>query len=328
VRRRYMRSLGQGVTGILLAALWIGRRSRRSRNTTETVSVGLRNSSAPQSPPRPPHAQPRRWRQVVMRSDPTIAALAKVAALALALLVIVKAPPVYLTISSVVLLLLAGCLFVLPPIIAPSRAPGDLAGVDGLTSKDRIQFADDRRKLQNDVRGSVLQALVGGALLVGLLFTWQQQRTTTRQLAQQSQQFAQQLDLFRHGQVGERFNRAVEQLGADNQDVRLGGIYELEQLARQAADRRLVIFEVVSAYIRQHPPGRPTQPTTSTASLPGTTLLTSSLRTRAPDVQAALTVLGRRQVLESDPTIELGGLDLAGADLAGANLALPGHGLR
>jgi hypothetical protein len=210
----------------------------------------------------------------------------------------------------------------------PIPCAGGPGGGGRADSKDRIQFADDRRKLQNDVRGSVLQALVGGALLVGLLFTWQQQRTTTRQLAQQSQQFAQQLDLSRHGQVGERFNRAVEQLGADNQDVRLGGIYELEQLARQAADRRLVIFEVVSAYIRQHPPGRPTQPTTSTASLPGTTLLTSSLRTRAPDVQAALTVLGRRQVLESDPTIELGGLDLAGADLAGANLALPGHGLR
>jgi hypothetical protein len=189
VRRRYMRSLGQGLIGVLLTALWISRRSRRSRNT-ETVGVGLRGSSAPQNPPSAFHAQPRRWRRVVMRSDPIIGALAKVAALALALLVVVKAPPVYLTISSVVLLLLAGCLFVLPPIIAPSRAPGDLAEVEGLTGKDRIQFADDRRKLQNDVRSSVLQALVGGALLIGLLFTWQQQRTTTRQLAQQSQQFA------------------------------------------------------------------------------------------------------------------------------------------
>jgi hypothetical protein len=36
VRRRYMRSLGQGLIGVLLTALWISCRSRRSRNT-ETV---------------------------------------------------------------------------------------------------------------------------------------------------------------------------------------------------------------------------------------------------------------------------------------------------
>jgi 4-amino-4-deoxy-L-arabinose transferase-like glycosyltransferase len=82
-----------------------------------------------------------------------------------------------------VVLLLVGCVFVLPPRLAPPHAPEELTGVEGLSAKDRIQFADDRRKLQNDVRTALLQAVVGGAVLVGVLFTWQQQQATSRQVA-------------------------------------------------------------------------------------------------------------------------------------------------
>jgi hypothetical protein len=145
-------------------------------------------------------------------------------------------------------LLIAACVFVFPLGLAPSRAPEDLVAVPGLTAKDRIQFADDRRKLQNDVRTALLQAIVGAAVLVGVLFTWQQQQATSRQVADQ-------LTVTRQGQVGERFSRAVGQLGSDSIDVRLGGLYELEQLARpqmKAPERRLAIIEIVAAYIRQH----------------------------------------------------------------------------
>lgn len=145
-------------------------------------------------------------------------------------------------------LLLAGCIFIFPRWIAPSRAPEDLAGVQELSARDRLQFADDRRKLQNDVRTALLQAVAGGAVLVGVLFTWQQQQATLQQQQATNRQIGEQLAVARQGQVGERFSRAVAQLGSSSIDVRLGGLYELEQLARQAPDRRLVIIEVVAAY--------------------------------------------------------------------------------
>ena len=113
-------------------------------------------------------------------------------------------------------LLLGGCVFVVPRLFAPPRTPEDLADIEGLTAKDRIQLADDRRKLRNDVRAALLQAVVGGAVLGGVLFTWQQQQATNRQIANQ-------LDVTRQGQVGERFSRAVGQLSNEGLDVRLGG---------------------------------------------------------------------------------------------------------
>ena len=218
------------------------------------------------------------------------------------------------------LLLLAGCVFIFPRLVAPTRTPEDLAGVRELSARDRIQFADDRRKLQNDVRTALLQAVAGGAVLIGVLFTWQQQQATSRQIADQ-------LAVTRQGQVGERFSRAVGQLGSNSIDVRLGGLYELEQLARQAPERRLVIFEVVAAYVRQH--ARSGATTTGRRPSP------------AQDVAAAMTIVGRRSIEEHDGlvdlsrirlgrvnlsgvvlrSVDLSGADLRSADLSGANLS-------
>jgi Pentapeptide repeats (8 copies) len=146
---------------------------------------------------------------------------------------------------------------------------------------------------------------VGGAVLVGVLFTWHQQQSTSRQ-------FAEQLAVTRQGQVGERFSGAVEQLGHDSIDVRLGGLYELEQLARpetQAPERRLVIMEVIAAYIRQH------------AEPPGTEIPTGPITYRlAQDVAAAFSIIGRRSIQDGDPMADLSKLRLGSANLTGARL--------
>lgn len=61
----------------------------------------------------------------------------------------------------------------------------------------------------------------------------------------------------RQGQVADRFTRAVDQLGSGKLEVRLGGIYGLERIARESPDSRLVVTEVLSAYVRQRAPGTP-----------------------------------------------------------------------
>src|SRR5687767_8304711 len=70
-----------------------------------------------------------------------------------------------------------------------------------------------REQLLQEARRTNAQVLGGAALLLGLFFTWWNLR-----IAQQ-------------GQITERFTRAVDQLGSDKIEQRVGAIYALERLA-------------------------------------------------------------------------------------------------
>src|ERR1022692_4754052 len=124
---------------------------------------------------------------------------------------------------------------------------------------------------------------------------------------------ARNFSLSREGQVTERYTKAIEQLGSDKIDVRIGGIYALERVARDSAKDHPTVMEVLAAFIREH--SREQWPLhTSGGEAP--------LRTTRPDVQAAVTVLGRRnsehdrmnRIREPEP------INLAGANLSRANV--------
>jgi phage shock protein PspC (stress-responsive transcriptional regulator) len=193
--------------------------------------------------------------------------------------------------------LLAAWVLVLPRRLAP---PLPAQTLESLEARDRLALSDARLKLQNDLRTTALQAIAGLAVLAGAVLAFQQ-LTTDRQQATATQ------ELTRQGQASERFTRAVDQLGSDRPEVRLGGIYGLEQIAQQAPDNRLAVAEVLVAYLHRTSP-RPANPTTQPA---------ESLRIRAPEVQAALTVLVRRRPLFNDPRLDLSELDLRGAEVSG-----------
>jgi hypothetical protein len=78
--------------------------------------------------------------------------------------------------------------------------------------------------------------------------------------------------------------------------VRLGGIYALERIARDSPKDHWTIMEVLTAYVRQHAPSPP--PAKASSGLDdgkSETSETSPLKPRT-DIQAILTVLGRRTV--------------------------------
>jgi hypothetical protein len=60
--------------------------------------------------------------------------------------------------------------------------------------------------------------------------------------------------LSREGHLTDRYTKAVEQLGSDKIEVRLGGIYALERLMRDSSTDQPTIVEVLAAYIRRHAP--------------------------------------------------------------------------
>jgi hypothetical protein len=96
-----------------------------------------------------------------------------------------------------------------------------------LTPKERLE-------LEDKARGTLAQILGGLVILGGLYFTWRR------------------VFVAQEGQVTERFTRAIEQLGSDQLEIRLGGIYALERVVRDSVKDHWPIMEVLTAYVRQH----------------------------------------------------------------------------
>ena len=118
--------------------------------------------------------------------------------------------------------------------------------------------------------------------------------------------------LSREGQVTDRYTKAIEQLGSDKLDVRIGGIYALERVARDSARDHPTVMEVLTAFVREHSREQWPLPEHDTDPAPPPE--------RRADVQAALTVIGRRHASRDTRPIDLARADLTGADLTGALL--------
>jgi Pentapeptide repeats (8 copies) len=115
-------------------------------------------------------------------------------------------------------------------------------------------------------------------------------------------------NITEQGQITDRYNAAVENIGNASLDVRLGGIYALQRIMQDSPRDQPTVVSVLSAYIRTHAP----QP--------------KSLKV-APDiplsdVDAALRVLGGRNVSHDGSTrVDLYDTYLSGANLDDMNLS-------
>jgi hypothetical protein len=118
-------------------------------------------------------------------------------------------------------------------------------------------------------------------------------------------------ELTEQGQVTDRYTKAIEQLGSDKLDVRIGGIYALERIARDSAKDHPTVMEVLTAFIRDH--SREPWPVDKDGVQDGE-------KTTRPDVQAAVTVVGRRDAKRDRQVIDLTRANLTGARLKYAKL--------
>jgi hypothetical protein len=237
-------------------------------------------------------------------------------------------------------------------------------------------IAPETSKEKRDLVQALGLIMAGVAGAIGIYFTWRGQRITQKaqednqqttqeqlrnaqdqlELTRQSQaknqentmqQLAnaqEELRLTRQGQITERFTRAIDQLGATDNggnprlEIRLGGIYALERIARESGEDHWPIMEVLTAYVRQHARWDAESEEGTGASTPRLRLESvESRRSYAPnpDIRAIMTAIRRRSRSfghgEPEPLdlratnlrrTNLKGADLKGADLAGANLTL------
>jgi uncharacterized protein YjbI with pentapeptide repeats len=137
-----------------------------------------------------------------------------------------------------------------------------------------------------------------------------------------------QADLDRR--ITDNFTKAVELLGSNKLEVRLGGIYALERIARESKRDHWPIMETLTAYVRIRLPIQHTgqevsgsdESRSSANSADETAEVKERSRDLPVDVQAVLTVLSRRKA-EHDAEgelINLSGVDLRWFDLAAVKL--------
>ncbi|QMS87858.1 pentapeptide repeat-containing protein [Nostoc edaphicum CCNP1411] len=109
-------------------------------------------------------------------------------------------------------------------------------------------------------------------------------------------------------QITERFAKAIEQLGNEKIETRLGAIYTLERIAKDSKDDHWTIMEVLTAFVRVNAPLKKDEEQES-----------PKIRT---DIQAALTVIGRRNTEneQEKQRLDLSNIDIRGVDLIKANL--------
>jgi hypothetical protein len=180
-------------------------------------------------------------------------------------------------------------------------------GYNGVSQGERLTAI-------TSTRAALLAGLLGIGALGTLLINARTLRSTNKtlkiseanyQLAERSQRESSRL--AERGHLTDRYSKGIEHLGSDKLDVRLGGIYALEQLARESPQDgdQCTIVEVLSAFIRVH--SAPAYQYREYLAAGGAPVLQGSaqdsggdveeyagrIRQAPVDVQAAITVLGR-----------------------------------
>jgi hypothetical protein len=194
----------------------------------------------------------------------------------------------------------------------------DTGAISKLTPQELIQLQKDLITAENNARVTIAQIVGGFGLLVGLYLTYRNIKIAHRNV-----------EVAEEGKLTDRFSKAVELLGSDKLDVRLGGIYALERIARDSQKDHWTVMEVLTAFVREKSkqmPEIPILPTPKNEEDPvdylGYFLENRSKRLPA-DFQVVLTVIGRRKWADEEKEhqrIDLSNSFLVGANLHGANL--------
>jgi uncharacterized protein YjbI with pentapeptide repeats len=153
----------------------------------------------------------------------------------------------------------------------------------------RARNPKDRADIEDNFRKTIGQALGGFLVLIGAGMAYYGTQQTIQASETQSR-FSQEAS---HALlISQQVAKGFEQLASDKLIMRLGGIYALEGVMRTSEQYGLPVLEALCAFVRDGTVGKVNDKP-------------------ATDIQAALTVIGRRAG---------GGIDLAPANLAAANI--------
>jgi hypothetical protein len=179
------------------------------------------------------------------------------------------------------------------------------------------QFANmDTRSFALDVVKTIISAasLIAAIIAAIGLFVNYQDALKNRELTQERL-------------ITDRFTKAVEQLGNSKEEVVIGGIYSLERIAKDSPKDQWTIMEILTAFVRKNCPI--TTEIKKIEVIPEKNFKAlETLNNLEPlniQTQAALTVIGRRNVVRDYTSIDFENLNYAKflverLDLSNSNL--------
>jgi uncharacterized protein YjbI with pentapeptide repeats len=145
-----------------------------------------------------------------------------------------------------------------------------------------------RADIEDNTRKTIGQLLGGGAVLIGAALAYVQ--------------FTQQQQASRDVLISNQVGKGFEQLGSGKLVVRFGGIYALEGVMNTSEQYHQPVLEALCAFVRDG------------------TRTTTDDGPPVTDIQAALTVIGRRAAIGTGAT-DLSGAHIPQARLSNADLA-------
>ncbi len=158
-------------------------------------------------------------------------------------------------------------------------------------------------------RQILIQILGGAILIAGLIIAWR--RSEAHWQASQAQWH--EVELGRISQNAENFSRAIEQLGNENESIKLGGIYSLESIAKGAPEYHNQILEILTALIRSE----------REISDPAVSPPKKEDEDPIPIyIQAIISIIGRRDIRKNEPILDLSKTNLYKADFKRGNFQL------
>jgi uncharacterized protein YjbI with pentapeptide repeats len=191
--------------------------------------------------------------------------------------------------------------------------------------KARADVEDNFRKTIGQYFGAIVQLIAGAAVLIGAWIAYNQMLLTLQVSNDQIKAAYGQIKASRDQLVSQQVSKGFELLGDDKLARRLGGIYALEGVMNASEQYYQPVLEALCAFVRDNAKAKIAKDKTKIATEP---------EPPATDIQAALTVIGRRAAGQG--YIDLSSAYVPKADLRIANLTaanlrsadLPGAKLR
>lgn len=170
----------------------------------------------------------------------------------------------------------------------------------------------------NSFRATLIQTMAGIVVLYGVYLTSRR----IAALEKQAEVATENLRLIEVGQSTERFSRAIDHIGSEQLQVRIGGIYALRSIATdQAARYESEVLDVLASFVRLRSIEVRALPRVDQDRWNATQ---REYRVEDTDLTSAVDVLcgliRRRQFAIDGHALDLGGCEMKTANLVGANL--------